>query len=98
MCRSGWQKYILNETTQVLEALKLVRAASATGGGGGKPAKGGGATAAIPVPIDLPWLIELTLNLAFGLEDAGREADAQKRVDEASALLDEPCPWHPLGR
>ena len=90
MCRSGWQKYILNETTQVLEALKLVRAASATGGGGGggKPAKGG-ATAAIPVPIDLPWLIEMTLNMAFGLEDAGREADAQKRVEEASALLDE---------
>ena len=90
MCRSGWQKHILNETTQVLEALKLVRAASATaGGGGGKPGKGGGATAAIPVPIDLPWLIEITLNLAFGLEDAGRDADAQKRVDEASALLDE---------
>ena len=79
----------MNETTQVLEALKVVRAASSTGGGGGKAPKGGGTTAAIPVPIDLPWLIEMTLNLAFGLEDAGREADAQKRADEASALLDE---------
>ena len=79
----------MNETTQVLEALKVVRAASSSGAAGGKPGKGGGTTAAIPVPIDLPWLIEITLNLAFGLEDAGREADAQKRADEASGLLDE---------
>lgn len=52
----------------------------------GKGAPGG---AAIPVTIDIPWLVELTLNLAFGLEDAGRDADAQKKADEAGQLLDE---------
>ncbi|CAE8613841.1 unnamed protein product, partial [Polarella glacialis] len=88
MCRLGWQRHIVNETAQVLDALRKVRDASAGGaaGKGGKDASGG---VAIPTQVDLPWLIELTLNLAFGLEDAGRDADAQKKADEAGPLLDE---------
>eukprot|EP00434_Breviolum_minutum_P017931 symbB.v1.2.015814.t2/scaffold1192.1/size132829/5 len=90
MCRNGWQRHIINEATAILDALRAVRAAGASGGGGGKPAgKGAAGGASIPVSIDIPWLVELTLNLAFGLEDAGRDADAQKKTDEAGQLLDE---------
>ena len=53
MCRNGWQRHIVPEATQVLEALKSARAAT-TGGKGGKGATG----ATIPVSIDIPWLIE----------------------------------------
>ena len=89
MCWSGWQRHIINEATQVLDALRAVRAAG-SGASGGKPTgKGAPGGAAIPVTIDIPWLVELTLNLAFGLEDAGRDADAQKKADEAGQLLDE---------
>lgn len=88
MCRNGWQRHIINEATAILDALRAVRAAGASGGGGGKPAgKGAAGGASIPVSIDIPWLVELTLNLAFGLEDAGRDADAQKKTDEAGQLL-----------
>lgn len=86
ICRMGWQRYIVNEATQVLDALKQVRAASGGGTGGGK---GAPSAPAIPTQVDLPWLIQLSLNLAFGLEDAGRDADAQKKADEAGQLLDE---------
>ena len=89
MCRYGWQRHIVNEATQVLDALKAVRAAGGGGGAAGKPAKGGATGAALPVSVEVPWLIELTLNVAFGLEDAGKDADAQKKADEASLLLDE---------
>lgn len=89
MCWSGWQRHIINEASQVLDALRAVRAAG-SGASGGKPTgKGAPGGAAIPVTIDIPWLVELTLNLAFGLEDAGRDADAQKKADEAGQLLDE---------
>ena len=88
MCRNGWQRHIINEATAILDALRAVRAAGASTGGGGKPAgKGAAGGASIPVSIDIPWLVELTLNLAFGLEDAGRDADAQKKADEAGQLL-----------
>ena len=84
MCRNGWQRHIVTESTQILDALRALR------GGGGKPGgKAPATTTAPPVPIDIPWLIELTLNVAFGLEDAGKDADAQKKADEANQLLDE---------
>lgn len=88
MCRNGWQRHIINEATQILDGLRAARAA-AGGAAGGKPGGKAPGGAAIPVTIDLPWMIELTLNLAFGLEDAGKDADAQKKADEANQLLDE---------
>eukprot|EP00445_Apocalathium_hangoei_P019284 CAMPEP_0203912188 /NCGR_PEP_ID=MMETSP0359-20131031/53276_1 /ASSEMBLY_ACC=CAM_ASM_000338 /TAXON_ID=268821 /ORGANISM="Scrippsiella Hangoei, Strain SHTV-5" /LENGTH=1376 /DNA_ID=CAMNT_0050838069 /DNA_START=64 /DNA_END=4190 /DNA_ORIENTATION=+ len=89
VCRQGWQRHIVQEGTTILEALKAVRPGGADpkakGGGGGPP---GGA--AIPVTVDLTaWLVELALNVAFGLEDAEKNADAQKMAEYALTLAEE---------
>jgi hypothetical protein len=53
----------------------------------------------MPCPVDIAWRIELALQLAFALEDAGKEADALKAVEDAAALykteadVDKRYPW-----
>uniref|UniRef100_A0A0G4HKB8 Uncharacterized protein n=1 Tax=Chromera velia CCMP2878 TaxID=1169474 RepID=A0A0G4HKB8_9ALVE len=55
----------------------------------------------VPCPVDVVWKIELLLQLAFCLEDAGKVPDGQKALDEAvTALKNNPnagktFPWLP---
>lgn len=87
ICRIGWQKHIVQEANSLFEALKtVVKPGAAAGGKGG----GGAATHAIPLTGNLvPWLTELALNVAFGLEDADKNADAQKVAEYAYTLAEE---------
>lgn len=89
MCRPGWQKHFVEPTTTLLDKLQAVRKSAGSGGRDGKKGGGGGNEAIIPVQLPLEWLLELTLVLAFCLEDAEKDADAAKKADEANQLLEE---------
>lgn len=91
--RPGWQQHIVQEAISVLDKLKEVHVAGRGPGAAAEKKGGKGGDSAgplIPVPA-MPefttWLIELTLNVAFGLDDRGMEGDALKRADEAIQLL-----------
>lgn len=96
--RKGWQQHLWQEASMVLDRLRDVYMAGRGGpvgaaDKGGKPAKAGAGENAgmlIPVPATTEftiWLIELTLNVAFGLDDKGAEVEAGRRADEAVQLL-----------
>ena len=40
----------------------------------------------MPCPVDVAWRIELALQLAFAQEDAGKDAEALKSVEDAAIL------------
>lgn len=90
ICRRGWQRHVVQESVAMLEALKLVGKPGGAPDAKGKGAAVAGGSTGIPVTLELSsWLVELSLNIAFGLEDAEKNADAQKMVDFALAAVED---------
>ena len=75
VCRPGTQKLFVDHFKKMQDALTTLVPAKGSAGNG------------IPVSLSITWRSEFMIQYAFALEDAGRQPEGIKLVDEVAAML-----------